>query len=203
MPARLLAALRRFTACAIVLGAVALTQGEALTQAWLPLCQAELEALDDIYQIDHLALSQQGADRVIRMDVRQARYFVLGGRTVVPHPLGRASSTTLVTNLLLPAVLLIASGLAWPPRRFWGYLARLPLLAVGALAVAALDVPLVLWAGIWGLHVQAYTPGSTTPLLVWVDMLQSGARIALPLVAGPVLAWATEQLLLRPGPAST
>ncbi|WP_374591180.1 hypothetical protein [Aquabacterium sp.] len=193
MPAMLLTALARFAAATVVLGAVALIWGDALAQAWLPLCRAEIEAFDDIYGIDQLALSQQGADRVIRMDVHQARYFVLGGRTVVPHPLGRASSTTLVANLLLPATLLIASGLTWPARRAWGYLTRLPLLAAATLLLAALDVPLVLWAGIWGLHVEAFTPGSTSPVLVWVDMLQSGARIALPLVVGVLLGWACER----------
>lgn len=200
MPAMLLTALARFAAATVVLGAIALTWGDALAQAWLPLCRAEIEAFDDIYGIDQLALSQQGADRVIRMDVHQARYFVLGGRTVVPHPLGRATSTTLVANLLLPAVLLLASGLAWPTRRAWCYLTRLPLLAAATLLLAALDVPLVLWAGIWGLHVEAFTPGSTTPVLVWVDMLQSGARIALPLAAGLLIGWSGEQLLGRPHP---
>jgi hypothetical protein len=196
-------ALLRFTATAVLLGALALAWGERLAQAWLPLCRAEIEALDDIYAIDQLTLAQQGADRVIRMDVRQAHYFVLGDHAVVPHPLGRASSTTLVANLLLPAVLLLSAGLAWPARRAWGYLARLPLLAAAALVAAALDVPLVLWAGIWGLHVDAYLPGSTTPLLVWADMLQSGARLALPLALGLLAGWGSERLLATRPRAAT
>lgn len=195
MPAGLTAALLRFAGCVVLLGGLSLMWGEQLAQAWLPLCRAQIEALDDIYGIDSLKLDKQGADRVIRMTVHQSRYFVLGGRTVVPHPLGQASSTTLVANLLLPAVLLLASGLAWPARRPWIVALRLPVLAAAWLLLAAVDVPLVLWAGIWGIHVAAFAPDTTSPLLLWVDMLQSGARLALPLAIGLLVAWGLERLL--------
>ncbi len=195
MPTGLTAALLRFAATALLLGGLSLIWGEQLAQAWLPLCRAQIEAIDDIYGIDSLKLDRQGADRVIRMDVHQAHYFVLGGRAVVPHPLGRASSTTLVANLLLPAVLLMASGLAWPARRVWSYALRLPVLATTWLLLAAADVPLVLWAGIWGMHVAALAPDMVSPLLVWVDMLQSGARLALPLATGLAVAWGLERLI--------
>lgn len=195
MPAGVTSALLRFVATAMLLTGLSLVWGEELAQAWLPLCRAEIEALDNIYRIDSLKLDKQGADRVIRMDVHQAHYFVLGGRTVVPHPLGQASSTTLVANLLLPAVLLVASGLAWPARRPWIYALRLPVLAATWLLLAAADVPLVLWAGIWGIHVAAFAPDAASPLLMWVDMLQSGARLALPLIAGLLVAWGLESRL--------
>jgi hypothetical protein len=197
MPAAITAGLLRFVAATLLFGALGLMWGERLAQAWLPLCQAEIALLDDTFSIDSLTLTKQGADRVIRMDIRPTRYFVLGERTVRPHPLARANSTTLVANLVLPAVLLLASGLAWPARRWWAYTLRLPLLAGVWLVLAAADVPLVLWGGIWGMYVDAYEPGLFSPLLIWVDMLQSGARLALPMVAGALTAWALERALSR------
>lgn len=197
MPAAVTASLLRFVAATLLLGALGLAWGERLAQAWLPLCEAEIALLDDTFSIDSLTLTKQGADRVIRMDIRPTRYFVLGERTVRPHPLARANSTTLVANLVLPAVLLLASGLAWPARHVWAYALRLPLLAAVWLMLAAVDVPLTLWAGIWGMYVDAYEPDRLSPLLIWVDMLQSGARLALPMVAGALAAWALERALAR------
>ena len=53
----------------------------------------------------------------------------------------------------------------------------------------ALDVPMVLWASLWQLHVDAFAPGLFSPLLLWLDFVQGGGRMALGLVcAGDVLA---------------
>jgi len=48
---------------------------------------------------------------------------------------------------------------------------------------------MVLWASLWQLHVDAFAPGLFSPLLLWLDFVQSGGRMALGLVcAAGVLA---------------
>jgi hypothetical protein len=50
--------------------------------------------------------------------------------------------------------------------------------------MCALDVPFVLWASLWSLHVDSYAPDLWSPLLVWRDFLQGGGRFALAVLLG-------------------
>ena len=52
------------------------------------------------------------------------------------------------------------------------------------LLLCVLNVPLILWASIWGLIVQAVDPDRFSPLLIWRDFLLSGGGFALAVAFG-------------------
>ncbi|MHB8474595.1 MAG: hypothetical protein ACYDC8_17475 [Gammaproteobacteria bacterium] len=55
------------------------------------------------------------------------------------------------------------------------------------MVLLAVDVPLVLWSGLWSLFVAAVDPNRFSPLLIWTDFLQSGGRIALAVTLGALV----------------
>lgn len=172
----------RFVMLALVLGFVLNRTQDTWAPALLPALQTELEWLDDTYKIQNLSLDREGADRVVRVVVSQARFIVLGDVAYRPHPLGRANASTLLGNVMLPAVLLTAMVLAWPigvpsrTGRIKVALRRAAMLPLALTMLWSLDVPFVLWAAIWSLHVDAFAPGMFSPLLVWSQFLQGGGR---------------------------
>lgn len=185
---------------AVVLGLMLVCQlwGERAAVALLPLLRAEIGWLDNTYQVQSLALDAQGADRVVRLVVSQQRYIHLAGRVHEPHPQGRANASTLVGHLWLPWVVLVAAVLAWPMPRFFGWTCwawRCVILLPASAWLTAVNVPIVLWAGIWRLHVEAFAPDAIQPLLMAADFLQSGGEYALALLLAALslraAAWLT------------
>jgi len=143
--------------------------------------QTEIAWLDDTYELKSLSLDTEGADRVLRLVVSQRRYIQLAGQLFEPHPQGRANASTLTGHVFLPLVVLAGLVLAWPARHWVQWLWRsLKLLPATALLLAV-NVPMVLWAGIWRLHVDAFAPMLWSPLLIWADFLQAGGEHVLAL----------------------
>lgn len=198
----------RLLMATVLLGALAVRHGADLVQAILPLLRAELAALDDNYRIHDLRLQQMGADRVVYVEVSQARTIMLGEQVFVADPRGRANASTLVAHLTLPLVLLGACALAWPlssagtrltgGQRISRILGRLLAMSLGGAAVLALDVPFVLWAEIWSLHVDAAQPDRVSALLMWHDFLQGGGRMALGVALGCLAGWLSGGRLDQP-----
>ena len=172
----------RFVALMLGLSVAAHVWGERILAHLLPAMQAEIAWLDDTYEIKTLALDTEGADHVLRLVVRQRRYIQLGGLLFEPHPLGRANASTLVGHVILPVLVLTGLVLAWPARSLGAWLWRWPKLLPAAALLVALNVPTVLWAGIWRLHVDAFAPETWSPLLVWADFLQAGGEHVLALL---------------------
>ncbi len=181
--------LTRFVVVALILVTLLQRYEVGLVTRLLPVIAAEFEWLDDTYAIQQIRLDQEGADRVVRVIVSQARCVVFGDRAFCGDPRGRASASTLLGNISLPAVLLVALIWAWPVVHAAEYLVRALFLPMALAVVWALDVPFVLWSAIWGLQVDALSPGLFSPLLVWSQFLQGGGRILLTLllVAAAVL----------------
>ena len=177
----------------LVLGHV---YGKILTTALLPVFRWEITQLDDAYQVLDLALSQQGADTVVRLQAGLARILVVGGKVLQPDPRARADVSTLAGHVTQPAILALALILAWPTRRAAiEYPLRILVACVGIALVILADVPLVLWAELWDIHVSAFEPDRFSPLLIWRDFLQGGGRFVLGLAAG-VLAVIGGQVLV-------
>lgn len=176
--------LYRFLLLAVVAGCIAIPAAEPITAALLPLFHAELARLDDTFRIDRVYLDHDGADRVVRVDVGLAHPITLNGRTFRPDPRGRATASTLVGNLTLPCVLLIAVALAWPCRSREQFAARVLALAPALLLLGLLGIPFLLWGALWGLVVQVADPNRFSPLLMWSDFLLDGGNFALAMALG-------------------
>lgn len=163
----------------LILGMLAARWGDMLIQHLLPGFQLALAWLDDTYRIDQLMLDSEGADHVIRVVVRLAHCVILEGAAYCGDPRATANASTLAGHVLMPAICLIAMVLSWPAQsRLEGAL-RLVLLAPALCAIWFLDVPFVLWAALWRLHVDAFAPNTLSPLLSWSQFLESGGRMTL------------------------
>lgn len=166
----------------LILGGLAMRWGDVLIGHLLPWFKLTLSQLDDTYRIDQLTLDKEGADRVIRVVVGLAHCVILEGAAYCGHPAARANASTLAGHVLMPAICLLAIVLAWPARsRLEGAL-RLVLLAPALCTIWFLDVPFILWAALWHLHVDAFAPDTVSPLLSWSQFLESGGRMALVVV---------------------
>jgi len=174
---------RLLLACALLLWA-AHAWGRTLVDLLLPALRAAFLSLDDHYRILQLNTGSAGADSVIRLRVNLAQPMVVGGRVVVPHPLGAAEVTTAIGYVMQPLIIGLTLVLAWP----WRTRAELAvrLVMAGALLVLALwlDTPFVLWANLWDMHARALEPERFSPLLAWAQWLQGGGRLLLGGVAG-------------------
>ncbi len=173
----------RFAACLAVVLAATQRWGQALADSLLPLVAAEIEGLDNTYRIVSLALVDRGGEQLIRIVVTLARCVVLPDGAHCGDPRAQAQVSTLLGHLTLPPALTVAAVLAWPLASWREAACRLPLLGLAVVGVLALDVPMVLWASLWQLHVDAFAPGLFSPLLMWLDFLQGGGRMALALLA--------------------
>lgn len=188
----------RFPLCLGLVGWAMARWGGGLAEALLPAVAAEIGWLDNTYRIASLGVVQQGGEQLVRVVVTLARCVVLPDGAHCGDPRAQAQVSTLLGHLTLPPTLAAAAVLAWPASGWREGLLRLPLLAVGLAVLVALDVPMVLWASLWQLHVDAFAPGLFSPLLLWLDFVQGGGRLALALVcAGGVVA-AARAVVQRP-----
>jgi hypothetical protein len=175
--------LLRFLLIALLVGLGAVAGGRLLAQALLPLLKAEIAYLDDTFRVDALYIDRDGADEVLRLEVGLARPLAVGGRTFQPDPRGRATASTLVGNLTLPAGLLLAVALAWPLRNRRLAL-RIMVLGPALVLLAMLGVPFILWAALWGVILQVADPHRFSLLLTWSDILLGGGSFALAMLLG-------------------
>jgi hypothetical protein len=176
--------LLRFLIIAAVVGFGAIRGAETITHALLPLFKGELARLDDRFRIDRIYVDHDGADQVVRVEVGLAHEFSVKGRTFRPDPRGLATASTLVGNLTLPCVLLVAVALAWPVRDRALLTLRFLFLVPSLLVLCMLGVPFILWAALWGLILQVADPNGFSPLLMWSDFLLGGGHFALAIVLG-------------------
>lgn len=173
----------RFVFVATVLAALSYRFGADLAEQLLPALKAEITWLQDTYPVKQLYVDRSGSAQVIRVVVGLSGCVVVEDKAFCgADPRAQANASTMVGNITMPAVLMLALLAAWPVRQRREYVLRL-LIAPLALAVMwALDLPLFLWAAFWGMHVDAIAPGTFSPLLVWTAFLQNGGRLALPCV---------------------
>ncbi len=186
----------RCIAALLLLCALAMRWGDTLITQLLPWFKLTLNTLDDTYRIDQLMLDHEGADHVIRVVVRLAHCVILEGNAYCGHPDAQANASTLAGHVLMPAICLLALVLAWPARSWPELTIRLALLPVALGALWSLDVPFILWAALWRLHVDAFAPHTVSPLLSWSQFLESGGRMGL-VVLGALLVLTGASRLSR------
>ena len=187
----------RFVLALVLLLVLSHFVGKALTQALLPLLRWEIAQLDDNYRVLDLALAQQGADTVVRLEVGLARVQVFGAHVIYPDPRARATISTLAGYITQPVILCLVLILAWPARKNREYPLRALIAFIGIALVILADVPFVLWAELWDLHVSAFEPNRFSPLLIWKNFLQGGGRFVLGLAVGMLAIVAGQALTAR------
>lgn len=184
----------RFMLALLVLLALNYAYAPLLIEALLPLFRWEIAQLDAAYRVLDLTLSQQGADTVLRLEVGVAHDIVIGGQVLPADPRARANVSTLAGHITQPGMLCLALILAWPARRPIEYPLRALIASTGLAFAILIDVPFILWAEVWDIHVSAFEPNRFSLLLLWRDFLQGGGRFVLGLAVG-VLAVAAGQRL--------
>jgi hypothetical protein len=178
----------RFLLLSAALGYLAMRDGHLLAAALLPLFKAEIQWADDALRVDSLELADDHGERVIRLDVGLAHSVNINERTFRPDPRGKAMSSTLVGNLAVPTVLLISTAFAFPGRKPFAYLRRALWMLPTLLLLWMVGVPLVLWASIWRLLVEAADPTRFSPLLLWANFVLGGGELAVAVALGLCIA---------------
>lgn len=179
---------RHLLVAVMALTALAAWGQHHLVRALLPWLQAELSWLDPNYQVHALTLQSVGADASLQLTVSQARPIHLNGQTYPPDTRGRAHASTPAGHLVQPLVLLLAVAWTWPLNptvaRRRQLLLRTTLAGMGSVLLIAMDVPFVLWASIWALHMDFSGSQAWSPLLTWAAFMEGGGRLALGLASG-------------------
>jgi hypothetical protein len=178
----------RFLLLGTVIGAVASSSGPALVQKMLPAFQTEIQVLDRSLRLDSLQLEQENGERIVRLYTGLEREVTLNGRTFYPNPQGRAVSSTLVGNFTLPTVLLLTTVFAFPCTTRVACLLRALLTVPALLVLWAVGIPFVLWAGIWGLLLDAARSTQPSLLRMWSDFVINGGELALAIAIGLLIA---------------
>ncbi len=177
-----------------LLNAAALFSGETLGRHLVPFYRAVLAGASKHYEVTSLRVAQVGPDTAFSLQVRTAGARVIG-QTTVPDGLP-LSSSTLLGHALQPMIVLYAVLLAWPvPRlrqRCLLLVVSLPCLVV----LECLDVPLVLLGALEDLMLYNLDPEALADSLLvkWMDIMNSGGRLALALVGAGVTIGMADKL---------
>jgi hypothetical protein len=180
--------LLRFVLLSTVLGLCAWRAQESLSAALLPLLKAEIQWLEDTFRVDRLYLSREEGEPVVRLEVGLAHALTVNGQTYYPDPRGSAVSSTLLGNLTLPTVLLIATVFAVPGASAFAHLVRSVAMLPALLLLWTLGVPIILLAGLWRVVFAVAGPVQFSALLTWSDFLQAGGQNALAIGLGVAVA---------------
>ncbi len=194
LPASVLPAALRMLTWSAVLGAGAVFWGKQLAQGLFPLWRLEIPLLDARWRVDRLWIDHQGADQVIRVliGLRGCVTVSLGTLCGAPEPLGNAS--TLVGNLTMPSVLMLAVGLGRPGGSRSACLLRIPCLGCALLLLWMADIPLILGAAFWTVWRDTVLHGRASLLVGWASFLQAGGRPTLALGLAAAAVWAAQRL---------
>ncbi len=186
-------AFRRFVALSLLTGSLLWGMSGQIAALCAPALAAEIQWLDGTFTVQNLRATREGGELLFKMEVGLARPVTVGGRTFYPDPRGRAISSTLVANAVLPTVLFVASLFAMPGARPRNYLFRLGAAVPGALLIASVGVPLTLLANTWRIVYDAAGASGYPPLLLWSDFVQDGGVNFLAIGSGALLAYVIER----------
>lgn len=162
---------------------LAILYNETLIEAWLPAYRLVFAGVAGEFQLLKLALDHEGADRVLRATVTWRHIVVLGSHIITPDPRGIANASTLIAHALQGPLAALIAIVAWPAGHIREFAWRTLLLAPLLIVLVLVDMPCVLAAELWQIAIDAFAPGTISPLLIWKDFLQGGGRYALGLVA--------------------
>lgn len=180
------AALRAALAAA-VLGALVAGLGDTMLAALLPALRAAVAWAEPAFAVQHLDLSTGPAGGRIRTQVMLAHSLVVGGRVVMPHPLGQAFAwvpAAVAWQLPLLCAVVVA---AWPARRWQEWPLRLLGLLLCMPLLMLVDLPVAIVAEFWRPLMAAHDPQGWQIHIAWAAFMHGGGRVWLALLGGSVL----------------
>ena len=186
-------AFARFVALSVLIGSILWSTADRIAAACAPAFAAEIAWLDGTFQVQSLDVMREGGELLFRMTVGLARPVTVGGKTFNPDPRGRATSSTLVANAVLPTVLFLAGLFAVPAARARNHLVRLGVAVPGVVLISSVCVPLTLLANLWRIVYEAANAADYSPLLLWSDFVQDGGVNFLAIGSGSLLAYVIER----------
>jgi hypothetical protein len=161
--------------------------GPWLADAFLPVLKWSFIHLDTEDRLVEISINDHGVmsghERVYRLVIAPERTVFVGDRLVVTDPRGRVKISMVIAYLWQAFVLALPLALAWPALHTREWPVRLTCLALLLSGLTLIDLPLSMWAQVWHIYVDAYAPGTFSPLLMWADFLQSGGRSLLGILA--------------------
>lgn len=184
-----------FLAAYLALLGLSLEFGQHYVEFLLPLYRQEIGWLTPDYRIVSLALADNRGEAVIALSMDVVRYIVVGGHALPPG--GNLSCSTLAGHAVQHPLLMLSLLLAWPARNSGQRIALLAMAAPLLLAVEMLDVPLVLLGSNEDLLLANIAPGTASMLVVWMNFMNGGGRLALSIAAALAAAGLVRMLAAR------
>lgn len=173
--------------------------GPALVRALLPAATAWLGQIEPAFEVRTLAVVDVAGRERLRLEVALAHPVHVAEVVVMPHPRGRARVELPLAQVWQGPLLLALPLLAWPAQGR-GERRRRALLALPVVAVLlALDTPMVLVAELWQLLRQAHGETSFRAPVAWAELLRSGGRLGLALLAAAAVIALARRLRATPG----
>ena len=160
-------------------------------QRILPVYLWTIEHISNNYRIQSLRIECQGDEWVFQLNA-----LTMGTRQVgnnaVPDGIS-LSSSTLLAHALQPVIVLYTLLLVWPVTTVWRKLALLVLSLPFLFLVEILDVPFVLLGSMDDLMLFNFIPTAmkSSFFINWMNLMNSGGRLALSLIAAAatIVTW--------------
>jgi len=169
----------RFLLAVLLLGTVFINQQDRLIKGSLPGIAVYLDAVDDTFRTLSLRLVETGGERLIERRATPARSHVVGASVIYPDSRTVVTASLAPGLLFLPLVIGIPLVVAWPWRTLRQLALRIAIAAPLLLLVVLADAPLLLYALLWKLELDAVAPEQHSLLLSWTDFMNAGGRYAL------------------------
>ncbi|MBU1425972.1 MAG: hypothetical protein KKH12_08755 [Gammaproteobacteria bacterium] len=175
-----------------VLLALSLQFGRQYVELLLPLYRWEIGWCAPDYSVQSLAVQESRGEAVVALNVKLMRYTFVAGHLL--HPGGDISSSTLAGHALQHALLIFSLLAAWPASGFSRRIALFCLAVPLLLLVEMLDVPLVLLGSNEDIILANVAPTADSLLVSWMNFMNGGGRLALP-IAAALVAIGTGRIL--------
>jgi len=178
------AALVRLLAVAAALTVIAVAFEVPLARAALGPMRAWLGVIDSSYVSTAFDVRSGGGEILFHREVTPRHPHLVGDHGTLVEP-GSQISTNASAGLLLQTFIIgLALCAAWPATRgAREWLARAAVAPALLVLVAAVDLPLLLYAFAWSSELEAAGASSDSPLLLWGEFLQMGGRTGLAALA--------------------
>jgi hypothetical protein len=192
-PARLKFALWFLLTYAVLL-ALSLQFGQRYVELLLPLYRWEIGWIFPDFNIVSLALADNRGEGLVALQLNLVHYIVIAQKLLPPGL--SVSSSTLTGHALQHPLLMLSLLAAWPAQHFSQRMVRLLISLPILLLLEMLDVPLVLLGSIEDVILANIANSTSSLLVVWMNFMNGGGRLALSIVAA-LAAIGGERILLK------
>jgi hypothetical protein len=200
--------LRLLLAATLIGGGVGVFE-DALAARLLAPLGACLGWIDGTFRTVDLGIATVNGEAVIRRVATPAALHAVGSQVVFADARTRITTSAGEGVLFQPVVFALTLLFAWPWRsaRLLGLrvVAAVPLV----LCLFLLDVPMVLYGASWYQEVALLDPDRFSPLILWMDFMNAGGRLALAVAAAALSVGVADRFLpsrpspVPPGPPAT